>query len=191
MKHEATPGLATRAGPAALAARQETLLSATGISLTGPGAENAVRHLAIDALTSRRNRVVLSRSDARRLFGIDADTLREERIPGLALTDDSEHTRNLLARHASSQNVLVSCTDEVEEFRRSSAHHRGDLTIVTTSPGPGPSANISADGHVLLNTTSCPLPDWVPLLSTSGAFTQLMSMPTLACQPPASTVIHN
>lgn len=154
-----------------------------GISLAGPGAEDAVRHLAVDILLNRQNNateLVLSRPDAWRLFGTDMGTLQDDRIPGLTLTDDPAQTRTYLARQGPSRCLLVTYDDEVEDLRALPAHQQGQPTVVSLSAWTEASVTVSTGGEVTASAAGPQMSERLPLLSRPDAFAQLMSMPTLA-----------
>ncbi len=151
---------------------------AKGASLAGPGAEDAARHIAMKILSSRQGvpaELVLNRPDAWRLFGMDIGTLREDRIPGLILTDDHEQTRAFLALQTSSRRLLVTYGNEGEGLSRG----RGYVLVVSISARNQGSTKISADGEVT-RTADPSVTGRLPLLTRDEAFNRLMSMPTRA-----------
>jgi hypothetical protein len=175
------------AGHASPDAPQIATLATDGISLTGPGAEDAVRHLAMDILSRRQQKsteLVLSRPDAWRLFGTDIGTLQEDRVPGLLLTDDPEQTHTVLARQTPTRRVLVTYDGETEDFRGLLNHQQGQLAVVSLSPWAWAPMKVSANGAVTRSNDAAPSAiTQLPLLSRANAFNLLMSMPTLAGSP--------
>ncbi|NKZ03279.1 hypothetical protein [Actinomadura latina] len=119
--------------------------------------------------------LVLNRPDAWRLFGMDIGTLREDRIPGLILTDDHEQTRAFLALQTSSRRLLVTYGNEGEGLSRG----RGYVLVVSISARNQGSTKISADGEVT-RTADPSVTGRLPLLTRDEAFNRLMSMPTRA-----------
>lgn len=174
----------TRATPATMtdhmATKRARIASAltTGVSLSGPGAEDAARHMAMEILSRWQAvpaELVLSRPDAWQLFGMDIGTLQEDRIPGLVLTDDHEQTRAVLARQTSSRRVLLTCGDEGEDLSGGQTQIPV-ISISTRTEGP---TRVSADGAVTNITAPSPI-QRLPLLNRDDAFNLLMSMPTHA-----------
>ncbi|MEU8803283.1 hypothetical protein [Spirillospora sp. NPDC048819] len=163
-----------------------THFATKSISLGGPGAEDAVRHLVVDAILSRQSNateLVLSRPDAWRLFGTDMGTLQDDRIPGLTVIDDPAQTRTYLARQGPSRCLLITYDDEVEDLRALPAHQQGQLTVVSLSARTQAPVTVSTGGEVTASATGPQMPERLPLLSRPDAFAQLMSMPTLARNP--------
>ncbi|NEA29488.1 hypothetical protein [Actinomadura bangladeshensis] len=147
-----------------------TSLLTKGASLTGPEAEDAARHMAMEILNRRHHNpadLVLSRPDAWQLFGTDIGTLQEDRVPGLILTDDAAHTRALLGRQCLNQCIAITYADEAEELRE--LPHQRQPAIVSLKAPTG--------------TTKPPPANPPPRLSRSDAFNELMSMPTIARHP--------
>lgn len=122
--------------------------------------------------------LVLSRSDARKLFGLDIGALQEDQIPGLFLTDDREQTRALLARQTSSRRLLLAYSNEGEDL----SGGRGHVPVLSISPRTEGITQISADGEVTSSTDRSAL-GRLPQLTRGDAFNQLMSMPTRARRP--------
>ncbi|WP_157430952.1 hypothetical protein [Actinomadura macra] len=168
--------------------------TANGTSFTGPGAEDAVRHLSINILRRRQGdsaELVLSRPDARRLFGTDIGAFREDLVPGLLLTDDPEQTHALLARHTMTRRVLVTY-DETEDFREVLNHQQGQLAVVSLSPRAWAPTEILANGAITSsNDADSSSINHLPLLSKTDALNQLMSMPTLARHRDGQTASGN
>ncbi|GAA1801711.1 hypothetical protein GCM10009735_37820 [Actinomadura chokoriensis] len=155
-----------------------TSILSKGTSLTGPGAEGAARHLAMEILIRRKAvpaDLVLNRPDAWRLFGMDLGTLQEDRIPGLVLTDDHERTRAFLSRQSSSRWLLLAYTSEGEDLPGG----RSQIPVIAISTHTEGPARISPDGVVTSATDPSP-PPRLPLLARDDAFNLLMSMPTCA-----------
>lgn len=188
VKRKSRPALHATSTPAASCASPDVCrvfpLAADAVALAGPGAEDAVRHLAMDILSRRRGDstdLVVSRSDAWRLFGTDIGTLQEDRVPGLLLTDDPEQTHTVLARQTPTRRVLVTYDGETEDFRGLINHQQGQLAVVSLSPGAWAPMKVSANGAVTRSNDAAPSAvTQLPLLSRADAFNQLMSMPTLA-----------
>ncbi|MFA1551783.1 hypothetical protein [Actinomadura chokoriensis] len=156
-------------------------LLAKGASLTGPGAEDTARHLAIEILSRRQadpTELVLNRPDAWRLFGLDIGTLQEDRIPGLVLTDDAEQTRTLLARQTPSRRLLLAYDNEGED----PPGGRDPIPVVSISTRTDGAARIPAVGEVA-NTIGPSATDHLPSLTRDDAFNLIMSMPTRARHP--------
>lgn len=155
-------------------------LLAKGASLTGPEAEGVARHMAMEFLRRRRPgsaELVLSRPDAWRLFGMDVGTLREDRIPGLVLTDDCGQTRTFLARQTSSRRVLLAYGTE-EDVPRGG----GQTTVVSISTRAEGARQIST-GVEVTGTIDQSLINRLPTLTRNDAFDLLMTLPTCARQP--------
>lgn len=153
-------------------------LLASGASLSGPGAEDAARHIAIEIVSRRRAvpaELVLSRPDAWQLFGMDIGTLQDDRIPGLVLTDDHEQTRVILGRPASSRRLLLAYDNEGDALPSG----RGSIPVLSISTRTDGTTTISADGAVTTTTDPFPI-DRLPLLTRDDAFNRLISMPTRA-----------
>ncbi|GAA0544210.1 hypothetical protein GCM10009546_02820 [Actinomadura livida] len=158
-------------------------LSSKVVSLVGPGAEGAVRRLALDALTDRKGRaseLVIARPDAWRLFGIDIGTLQEEKIPGLTLTEDAQQTRTYPGTQRPLPRILITCDDGSEAVRELPPRGQSQLTVLSLSPSTEVSTEVSADGVLTPHRAAPPLPDRLPLLSRPDAFNRLMSMPTIS-----------
>ncbi|GAA1892363.1 hypothetical protein GCM10009736_70750 [Actinomadura bangladeshensis] len=154
-------------------------LLAKGASLTGPEAEGVARHMAMEFLRRRRPgsaELVLSRPDAWRLFGMDVGTLREDRIPGLVLTDDCEQTRVFLARQTSPRRLLLAYGTE-EDVPRDG----GQTTVVSISTRAEGPTKISA-GVEVTSTLDPSLASRLPTLTRNDAFNLLMTLPTCARQ---------
>jgi hypothetical protein len=176
--------LQVRATPATMtdhmATKRARIASAltTGVSLSGLGAEDAARHMAMEILSRWQAvpaELVLSRPDAWQLFGMDIGTLQEDRIPGLVLTDDREQTRTVLARQTSSRRVLLTCADEGEDLPGGQTQ----IPVISISARTEGSTRVSADGAVTNTTGPSPI-QRLPLLTRGDAFNLLMSMPTHA-----------
>lgn len=171
-------------GSASPDTRRSFPLAMDWVALAGPGAEAAVRHLAMDVLSRRREDstdLVVSRPDAWRLFGTDIGTFQEDRVPGLLLTDDYAQTRALLARQTLARRVLVTYEDAIGDFRDLLIHQRGQLAVVSLSTPARASAEVTASGEVTRsNDAALSEITQLVLLSRTDAFNQLMSMPTLA-----------
>ncbi|MFG2245784.1 hypothetical protein [Spirillospora sp. NPDC048823] len=177
-----TPATSSSATPPQTA-RTIAYFAKKSVSLAGPGAEDAARRLAVDVLLSRQGNateLVLSRTDAWRLFGIDVGTLQDDRIPGLVLTDDPAQTRKNLARPGPPRRLLVTYADEVDDLQALPAHQQGQLVVVSLSTSATASVTVSNGGEVIANAAGLPMSGRLPLLSRPDAFDQLMSMPTLA-----------
>ena len=160
-----------------------TSLLTKGGSLTGPQAEDAARHLTMEILNRRHHHradLVLSRPDAWRLFGMDIGILQEDRIPGLILTDDSEHTRALLARHCPGRRILITYADKAQEPRE--IPHQSQPTIISLKPRLDAGTTPAFDSTAA-STTRPSLAGRPPLLSRSDAFNELMGMPSIARHP--------
>ncbi|TDB95679.1 hypothetical protein [Actinomadura sp. 7K534] len=158
-------------------------LSSKVVSLVGPGAEGAVRRVALDALTDRKGRaseLVIARPDAWRLFGIDIGTLQEERIPGLTLTEDAQQTRTYLGTQGPLPRILITCDDGSEAVRELQPRGQSQLTVLSLSPSTEASTEVSADGVFTPPKAAPSMPDRLPLLSRPDAFNRLMSMPTIS-----------
>ncbi|URN07668.1 hypothetical protein LUW74_32810 [Actinomadura madurae] len=169
----------TASGPRAPRA---DLFASVENELTGPGAEDAIRCFVVDTLIGRQSdavELVLTRTDAWRLFGIEHGMLRGEQIPGLTLTDDAQQTCGYLARRGLVRRILITCDGEMEDVRESRANER-ELTVISLSERAEGATRIAADGRVTPRAAAPLMPSCLPLLSKSGAFGQLTSMPTLA-----------
>ncbi|MEU8804830.1 hypothetical protein [Spirillospora sp. NPDC048819] len=180
----AHPKSTTTVGHTASDAQGIVPFIADGASITGPGAEDAVRHLALEILSRRQGdyvELVLTRSDAWRLFGTDIGTFQEDRVPGLYLTDDPEHTHAFLTRQSLTQQVLITYDSEAEEFRELLNHQQRRLAVVSLCPRIGATTEVSANGAVTRSNDALPSANTqLPLLSRADAFNKLVSMPTLA-----------
>ncbi|GAA1837190.1 hypothetical protein [Actinomadura chokoriensis] len=155
-----------------------TALLTKGASLSGPGAEDAARHIVVEILSRRQAsqaELVLSRPDAWRLFGMDIGTLREDCIPGLLLTDDHEQTHATLARQSSFRRLLLIYDSEGADLPGG----RVQIPLISISPRIQGATRVSADGAVTCTIAPSPT-DRLPLLTRHDAFNLLMSMPTRA-----------
>lgn len=156
-----------------------TPFTTTGVSLEGPAAENAVRRLVMEVLSTRpgtTTELVLSRPDAWRLLGIDLGNLLEDRVPGLVLTEALEQTRAYLTRQAGPCRILVTYDGEAE-FRE--FPNQAQLAVISLSPPTG--SMVGAQGvEAAANVVAPSGIDRLTPLSKDGAFNQLMSMPTIA-----------
>ncbi|WP_021591190.1 hypothetical protein [Actinomadura welshii] len=160
------------------------LFASAGATVTGPGAEDAVRSFAVDALVGRRDdgiELVLTRSDAWHLFGIDNETLRDERIPGLTLTDDHQQTHAYLVRRGLVRRILITCDGDAEDVRKIRAYKQ-DLAVISLSGWTEDAMEIAANGEVIPESTAS-VPSNLPLLPRHDALDQLTSMPTTARHP--------
>ncbi|MFF0520710.1 hypothetical protein ACFYTC_18510 [Actinomadura nitritigenes] len=157
-----------------------------GTSLTGPDAEDAVRHLLLNALTHQREHVielVLAHADACRLLGISADDLRYERVPGLILTDDHRQAHAHLRRPGFSRRLLITY-DHGDDGPHSQLQQDERSSVLTIGASTRPPVLISADEDVRPRLASEPTPTepspQAPLLSRNDAREQLLALPTLA-----------
>jgi hypothetical protein len=162
------------------------------VSLVGPGAEGAVRRLALDALTDRKGRaseLVIARPDAWQLFGIDIGTLQEERIPGLTLTEDAQQARTYLGAQGPLPRILIVCDDGSEAVRELQPRGQSQLTVLALSPRADASTEVSADGVLTPHKAAPPMPSHLPPLSRPDAFNRLMSLPTISrCREDAGLI---
>lgn len=165
-----------------------------GASLAGLGAEDAVRDVIMNVLTHRREHaieLVLTRSDAWRLLGIAPDTLQDERVPGLTLSDDDQQAYAHLRRPGFSRRLLVTCDngDDCPLGQSRQDERWGVLTVATST---NPSAQTSATGGITPRPPSGPTTsgphERTLRLPRPDALEQLLALPTLARQrPPRST----
>ncbi|MFD0690958.1 hypothetical protein [Actinomadura fibrosa] len=155
------------------------------LSLAGPGAEDAVRHIAIELLTKRSGstaEVVLTRADAWRLLQLDNEALCSEQIPGLILTENARHTQSYLAIPVTSQRLLImSGTEPTVTYTGSAAVETAVLSLEDLKS----SAVISATGEVSKWPQQKPgevVPESLSLLSRSDAFERLTVLPLCSRQ---------
>lgn len=159
----------------------------SALAVLGPGAASVVRGLVIAALTGRpagSAEVVMSRTDAWNLFGIDLGDLVEERIPGLVLIDDSRQAATYL-RTPGPRRLFVSCSAVLDLPRE-----RGRVTALCLSPRPDDTIEVTDDGRIshtsnahLANAVTNPL----PTLTRADAYAQLMTLPTVRTSAPLET----
>ncbi|MVZ99040.1 hypothetical protein F8568_001285 [Actinomadura sp. LD22] len=152
----------------------------------------------MSTLTHQREHVVelvLTRPDARRLLGIAAGDLQDERVPGLTLTDDDQEAYAHLRRLGLSRRLLVTY-DDGDDHPHIQPRHDERTAVLTVATSSHPSTQISANGDIRPRPPSSPTTSEphkrAPLLSGPDALDQLMALPTLARrqrsqQPPRGT----
>jgi hypothetical protein len=153
----------------------------SGLALTGAGAESVARGLVMAMLKDRPTElieVVISRTDAWDLLGIDIGDLIEEHIPGLVVTDDFPESKTYL-RTPGPRRLFVSCSGGLDLLHDVLARERGHIAAISLSPWLYDTIEITADGQIihmsdpdLANAVTGPL----PTLTWPEAFTQLMTL---------------
>jgi hypothetical protein len=156
-------------------------------ALAGPGAEDAVRYMAMDVLTSRRSdpiELILNRADAWRLLGIGTDDLRAERIPGLTLTDGSQQALAYLAHPGFSRRLLIAYAGESDDLERLLVRQNGRLAAIFLSSWAEPSVHVSANGEITPSSghplTASERPARLSILARDDARDEIPSLPSTA-----------
>jgi hypothetical protein len=157
------------------------------LALTGPSAEDAVRRLALDVLTNQRREAIdmaITRPDAWRLFGIDVETLQDERIPGLVLADDTlQRTSTQHALQGVPRRLLITYIDRPEGARWLLSLQTSRRAAVSQAPKSAPSVEVGLGGRTVRDSIPEHMPERLPLMSRQGAFEYLIALPTLARYP--------
>ncbi|MEU5882851.1 hypothetical protein [Spirillospora sp. NPDC047279] len=150
------------------------------IAIVGAGAEGAARYLVLQTLTDGRfgaREVMVTRSEAWRLFGLDAGDLAEERIPGLTIIEDFTQIQTYLCLpHDSSR--LVITREAAARINAKSFRQQGTATVIHLTGSADARIEVLADGAALKTPVfEAGLPDRLELLSIEEAFAELMRLP--------------
>jgi hypothetical protein len=125
--------------------------------------------------------VVLSRTDAWDLLGIDTGDLVEEHIPGLVLTDDILQAKAYL-RTPGPRRLFISCSGDLDMLQGILTRERGRVAAISLAPWSHATIEVTAGGQIkqmsdpeLANAVTGPL----PTLTRPEAYAQLMTLPSV------------
>jgi hypothetical protein len=155
----------------------------TALALNGPGAADAVRALVLSILTDQAAEIIITRSDAWDLLGVDAGDLIEDRIPGLVLVDDSSQARDYLEttgprRLYVTRGGLDLVCDLVDP---------GRIAVISLTPCNSDSAEVKEYGQVIRPSSpelDGAIPSLLPPASRQDAHGRLMALPTIGGRHP-------
>ncbi|TDD59846.1 hypothetical protein [Actinomadura rubrisoli] len=127
--------------------------------------------------------LILTCSDAGRLFSIETDAFQEERIPGLTLAADAHQVRTHSLQQWPHQRLVIICGGESDDVYKLTAHQAGQLDAVSRSRAKDPAIEVSTAGTITIPRQGHvveALLSTLPLLSRPEAAEQLTAMPTIA-----------
>ncbi len=107
--------------------------------------------MALRALTDHPGEaveVLISRPDAKKLFGLESNSLRDQQIPGLTLTESDDQTLAYLTRKIPTRRLLMTCEIPLSNLGRLLADQRGRVAGIYLSLQT-PAAGNSATGRLI------------------------------------------
>jgi hypothetical protein len=157
----------------------------TALRLRGPGAESVLRGAVLEALRTGTE-VIMTRSDACRLFSPEAGDLVDEQIPGLVLTRGTAEAIGLM-NTAGVPRLLISCTTQAVLTDDAILRWPGLRSVLTLAAEASDTAvKVAENGALSWPAVTSPvraIPNALPVLDLVDAYCQLAALPVKACQP--------